>query len=232
MIDVVMPEIHESIFEGTLTKWLKKRGDRVELDEPLFEISTDKVDTEIPSPSSGVLAEILVLEGVTVSINSVVGRIREGPNPRVAPASSSPSVPLRAPPPISEAARFFISYSSRDAEKATEICGFLHSLGVNYWIAPDSIPPGDVFSLAIARAIRECDCFLLLFSSNSDDSVDVMSEITLARKYKKRIIPVRIEAFEPEKLEYHLGPSQWVEFYGALRPKGEVRLKQFVNELR
>jgi len=65
-VDIVMPQMGESIFEGTITKWLKKPGDRVERDEPLFEISTDKVDAEIPSPSAGVLKEIKVGEGKTV----------------------------------------------------------------------------------------------------------------------------------------------------------------------
>ena len=72
---LIMPQMGESIFEGTLTRWLKKPGDRVERDEPLFEISTDKVDTEIPAPASGVLAEILVTEGATVSVNAIVARI-------------------------------------------------------------------------------------------------------------------------------------------------------------
>src|SRR5580693_2556477 len=78
MTDVVMPQMGESIVEGTLTKWLKKPGDRVERDEPLFEISTDKVDTEIPSPAAGTLGELLVEEGKTVGINTVVARIDEG----------------------------------------------------------------------------------------------------------------------------------------------------------
>ena len=77
MIDVVMPQMGESIVEGTLTKWLKKKGDHVERDEPLFEISTDKVDTEIPSPSAGVLSEVLVEEGKTVGIGTVVAKIGE-----------------------------------------------------------------------------------------------------------------------------------------------------------
>ena len=76
--DVVMPQMGESIFEGTITKWLKKAGEKVQRDEPLFEISTDKVDTEIPSPVAGTLAEILVEEGKTVGINTVVGRISDG----------------------------------------------------------------------------------------------------------------------------------------------------------
>ena len=74
MIDVVMPQMGESIVEGTLTKWLKKPGEHVERDEPLFEISTDKVDTEIPAPAAGVLAEVLVEEGKTVAISTVVGQ--------------------------------------------------------------------------------------------------------------------------------------------------------------
>ena len=74
-VDIVMPQMGESIFEGTITKWLKKPGDKVERDEPLFEISTDKVDAEIPSPSAGVLKEIKVAEGKTVPIQTVVGVI-------------------------------------------------------------------------------------------------------------------------------------------------------------
>ena len=92
MIDVVMPQMGESIVEGTLTKWLKKPGDRVERDEPLFEISTDKVDTEIPSPGAGVLQEVLVEEGQTVGINTVVGRIAdEGGAQAPAPAAAEPA---------------------------------------------------------------------------------------------------------------------------------------------
>lgn len=77
MIDVIMPQMGESIVEGTLTKWLKKPGERVERDEPLFEISTDKVDTEIPAPASGTLADVVVEEGQTVAINTVVAHIEE-----------------------------------------------------------------------------------------------------------------------------------------------------------
>jgi 2-oxoglutarate dehydrogenase E2 component (dihydrolipoamide succinyltransferase) len=86
----------ESIVEGTLTKWLKKPGERVERDESLFEISTDKVDTEIPSPAAGVLAEVLVEEGATVAINTIVARIDEKGEAAVAP---SPAPPLVSPPP-------------------------------------------------------------------------------------------------------------------------------------
>src|SRR5258706_14818468 len=74
-IDVVMPQMGESIFEGTITKWLKKPGEKVQRDEPLFEISTDKVDAEIPAPAAGILKEIRVSEGATVPVNTVLGVI-------------------------------------------------------------------------------------------------------------------------------------------------------------
>jgi 2-oxoglutarate dehydrogenase E2 component (dihydrolipoamide succinyltransferase) len=86
----------ESIVEGTLTKWLKKPGDHVDRDEPLFEISTDKVDTEIPSPAAGTLSEVLVEEGKTVGINTVVGRIDDGAGNGARPAAAKPAA---APPP-------------------------------------------------------------------------------------------------------------------------------------
>ena len=99
MTDVVMPQMGESIVEGTLTKWLKKPGERVERDEPLFEISTDKVDTEIPSPAAGTLSEVLVEEGKTVGINTVVGRIDEaGGAVAAAPAEEAKPEPVAAEP--------------------------------------------------------------------------------------------------------------------------------------
>src|ERR1039458_602783 len=97
MADVVMPQMGESIVEGTLTRWLKKVGDPVQRDEPLFEISTDKVDTEIPAPAEGVLTEILVQEGAVVAINTVVARIG-APGEAVAavPAATAKPEPVAA----------------------------------------------------------------------------------------------------------------------------------------
>jgi len=89
--DVVMPQMGESITEGTLTKWLKKPGDTVARDEPLFEISTDKVDAEIPSPVAGVLGELKVQEGSTVSINTVVCTVDEGGSAAAAPKAAAPA---------------------------------------------------------------------------------------------------------------------------------------------
>ncbi|MFI5058259.1 MAG: 2-oxoglutarate dehydrogenase, E2 component, dihydrolipoamide succinyltransferase [Candidatus Acidiferrales bacterium] len=98
-VDIVMPQMGESIFEGTITKWLKKPGDKVERDEPLFEISTDKVDAEIPSPSAGVLKEIKFGEGQTVPIQTVVGVIDTVGSSAGAAASVPAAGPARAEAP-------------------------------------------------------------------------------------------------------------------------------------
>ena len=102
--DVVMPQMGESITEGTLTKWLKKVGDKVERDEPLFEISTDKVDAEIPSPAAGTLQEIKITEGATVQINTVVCIIAENAGAEVTPAfAPAPTATAATPPPVATA---------------------------------------------------------------------------------------------------------------------------------
>src|SRR5258708_6488206 len=109
-IDILMPQMGESIAEGTVSKWLKKVGDAVKRDESLFEISTDKVDAEIPSPAAGVLAEIKVQEGQTVPVNTVVAQIEAGASaaagagaaktqPPAAPSASPAPAPAAAAPP-------------------------------------------------------------------------------------------------------------------------------------
>jgi 2-oxoglutarate dehydrogenase E2 component (dihydrolipoamide succinyltransferase) len=104
-VDVVMPQMGESIAEGTIVRWIKKVGDPIDKDEPLFEISTDKVDAEIPSPGAGVLLDIKVREGETVPVNSVVaviGASGEKPAasaPAAAPSTPAPPVPAPAPAP-------------------------------------------------------------------------------------------------------------------------------------
>jgi len=133
-VDIVMPQMGESIFEGTITKWLKKPGDKVERDEPLFEISTDKVDAEIPSPSAGVLKEIKVGEGQTVPIQTIVGVIdaagssaaapapapakAAAPAPAKAPAAAVP-VPAAAPRPASPAASAPVAAAPAPASSAS-----------------------------------------------------------------------------------------------------------------
>src|SRR3954453_7009263 len=100
--DVIMPQMGESIFEGTLTKWLKKPGEKVTRDEPLFEISTDKVDAEIPAPASGVLKEVKVKEGTTVQVNTVVGII-DGDGAGASAGSRATAAPAKAAPPAETA---------------------------------------------------------------------------------------------------------------------------------
>jgi len=96
--DIIMPQMGESIVEGTITKWLKKPGEKVQRDEPLFEISTDKVDAEIPAPASGILQEIKVTEGTTVGVNTIVGTIAVDGEAAAAPAKSAPAKAASAPP--------------------------------------------------------------------------------------------------------------------------------------
>ena len=99
MTDVIMPQMGESIAEGTITKWMKKVGDKVQRDEPLFEISTDKVDAEIPAPASGVLKEIRFEPGTTVPINTVVAVIGAEGEAVAAPPAATPAPPAPAPAP-------------------------------------------------------------------------------------------------------------------------------------
>src|SRR5258708_26515619 len=96
--DVVMPQMGESIAEGTIVRWIKKVGDKVDRDEPLFEISTDKVDAEIPSPASGVLSEIRAKEGDTVPVNSVVAIIGAATDVPAAAAPAAAAKPAPAKP--------------------------------------------------------------------------------------------------------------------------------------
>src|SRR5947207_4023893 len=112
-VDVLMPQMGESIAEGTLSKWLKKVGDVVKRDEPLFEISTDKVDAEIPAPAAGGLAEIKVQEGQTVPVQTLVAVIETDKSATVQPAAAAapapsatapaPKAPLAPTPPGSPA---------------------------------------------------------------------------------------------------------------------------------
>ena len=113
--DVVMPQMGESIFEGTITKWLKKPGDKVQRDEPLFEISTDKVDAEIPAPASGILQEIKVSEGNTVQVNTVVAVIGDGSG-----ASASVAAKAAAPAPAPAASAKKEGPASAPAASAPE----------------------------------------------------------------------------------------------------------------
>ena len=98
LVDIIMPQMGESIAEGTLSKWLKKVGDEVKRDEPIFEISTDKVDAEIPAPSAGTITEIIVKEGETVAVQTVVARL-ETEKGAAAAATAAAAAPEAAETP-------------------------------------------------------------------------------------------------------------------------------------
>ncbi|NKY07360.1 2-oxoglutarate dehydrogenase, E2 component, dihydrolipoamide succinyltransferase, partial [Cellulomonas hominis] len=95
--NVQLPALGESVTEGTVTRWLKNVGDRVEVDEPLLEISTDKVDTEVPSPFAGVLEQILVQEDETAEVGAVLAVIGDGSGSGEAPAEQAPAQQEAAP---------------------------------------------------------------------------------------------------------------------------------------
>ena len=105
MSEVVLPALGESVTEGTITRWLKKVGDSVAVDEPLVEVSTDKVDTEIPSPVAGVVQQILVQEDETIEVGAVLAIVGEGaaqeaaPAAPAAPSPAAPETPVAAPTP-------------------------------------------------------------------------------------------------------------------------------------
>src|SRR5262245_1012169 len=110
MADITMPQLGETVTEGTITRWLKKVGDPVAEDEVLFEVSTDKVDSEVPSPASGFLSEILVQEGETVDVGARLAVISSdapsgngGQAPAAAPPAEAPPAPQAAPEPVGEA---------------------------------------------------------------------------------------------------------------------------------
>src|SRR4051794_28513684 len=105
-VSVTMPRLGESVTEGTVTRWLKQEGERVEMDEPLLEVSTDKVDTEIPSPAAGIVTSIKVQEDETVEVGVELAIISDGDAPAAAPAApaqeAAPAPPAPAAPPAAE----------------------------------------------------------------------------------------------------------------------------------
>ena len=103
-ISVDMPELGESVVEGTITQWLVQVGDRVEVDQPLVEVTTDKVDAEIPSPSAGVVAEILVSEGDTVAVGAALVKLEEGASATAPAPEASASAPEESAPAPEESA--------------------------------------------------------------------------------------------------------------------------------
>jgi len=158
LVDIIMPQMGESIAEGTLSKWLKKVGDEIKRDEPIFEISTDKVDAEIPAASAGTLAEILVKEGETVAVQTVVGRLETekgativaagvaGETAKSAGVASAAPTPTLAPPKgeftpgPSAGARPSVPPASQQPHQATETPSKTEfALARHHWF--EELPP-------------------------------------------------------------------------------------------
>ena len=146
--EVKMPQMGESIAEGTIVKWLKQVGDAVKRDEPLFEISTDKVDAEIPAPASGVLSEIKVQEGETVPINTVVAVINGAgaqpaapkPEQEAAPAASTPAAPPVQTAPPAAAEQKAVPLAQPPADTQAEAAATSRQ-GDQQGAAPSATPP-------------------------------------------------------------------------------------------
>ena len=135
-VSVSMPQLGESVTEGTVTRWLKKEGERVEVDEPLLEVSTDKVDTEIPSPASGILRSIAVDEDETVAVGAQLAVIEDSETSDSPPAQTSPPAPQEAPAPPEAAA------SAQDAaESASAAEPEPASTSSGGWSTPGYTPP-------------------------------------------------------------------------------------------
>ena len=153
--EVLMPQMGESIFEGTITKWLKKPGDTVQRDEPLFEISTDKVDAEIPSPAAGVLTEIRARRKVRpVQVNAVVGVIGDG-----ASAPAAPPAPAKAETPKAQPARPAASRGKPKPLPSAGVCSSGSASGCRRWASPASKAPsrsGSRMSVTPSSATSLC----------------------------------------------------------------------------
>jgi len=128
-IDVVMPQMGVSVSEGTITKWLKQQGEQVEADEPLLEISTDKVDTEVPSPGSGVLTEILVQEGQTVDVGTKLAVIG-GDGAKAEAAPPAPATTEAAAEAAAPSSAESPKVSKRPGERSTSCDAYTSRIAV------------------------------------------------------------------------------------------------------
>ena len=127
---------------------------------------------------------------------------------------------------------FFISYSSSDIERVEQICALLKEEKATYWLAREHIRPGEEHARAIPRAIRNSRVVLVAFSKTADRSRHISRELTLADDYGKKIIPVRLEKYEPKNLKYYLKTAQWVEFHGISADGGTQQLRDLAANVR
>src|SRR5262245_55733385 len=155
-VDVVMPQMGESIAEGTITRWMKQIGETVQRDEPLFEISTDKVDAEIPSPAAGTLVEIKNQAGETVPVNQVVAVLETdstaaasapkadaAPKPAAAPTpapAAAPAAPAPAPPKTASPAPPPAAAAATQADEGSFVSPVVRKIAAEHGIDPSSVP--------------------------------------------------------------------------------------------
>ncbi|HVT03042.1 MAG TPA: 2-oxoglutarate dehydrogenase, E2 component, dihydrolipoamide succinyltransferase [Thermoanaerobaculia bacterium] len=189
MVDVVMPQMGESIAEGTVIKWMKKVGDTVERDEPLFEISTDKVDAEIPSPAAGTLAEILAEEGKTVAVNSVVARLSVGGE--VAASAPAPA-PQPQPQPQQPKASIENVQASPASSPASQVQKEAPGLSPKQTPQPTAVPSHDdsdkVPSLEERRLTRSSPLVRKIAKENDVDISQIQGSGMSGRVTKQDIL--------------------------------------------
>ena len=227
--NVIMPQMGESIAEGTLTKWLKKPGDAVKRDEPLFEISTDKVDAEIPSPGAGTLLEILVPEGQTVPINTVVARLAEAGEqvsappaaPVAAPAAPAPqpAAPAPAPsqkPPISPS--LSPSAPPRPGESQEELLKRRSSPVVRAIAEEKGVDISKISGTGISGRVTKQD--IEAFLAGAPPAVAP----TLAARPADAPVPARAPEPSPTALAFPSGSSITIEPMSAMRKKISQRM--------
>jgi 2-oxoglutarate dehydrogenase E2 component (dihydrolipoamide succinyltransferase) len=180
--DVVMPQMGESIAEGTIVRWIKKVGDAIDKDEPLFEISTDKVDAEIPAPGTGVLLEIRVKEGETVPVNSVVAVIgAAGEKPAAGTGTTDTSGPRNATPPSAS--------STQTKDAASEVS---RHRGPDVPVVPDvpDAPVSPVATLADLRRTRSSPLVRKIAETHDIDITQLPGTGISGRVTKKDILAV------------------------------------------
>jgi pyruvate dehydrogenase E2 component (dihydrolipoamide acetyltransferase) len=214
--DVIMPQMGESIFEGTITKWLKRAGDPVEKDEPLFEISTDKVDAEIPSPVAGILSEVRAEEGATVQVNTVVAVIEDAGSASAPASTTEPEEPAAsaAPEPASAAS------DSQSSNKRIHSSPLVRRIAQDNNIDLDRVagtgPQGRIKKEDILRHLSQQE------ARNAPSTVPSVAE-TPTTQPTPEAAPPEYAAVPPEVRPFDRTPSAIPPLPGALVPLTKMR---------
>jgi 2-oxoglutarate dehydrogenase E2 component (dihydrolipoamide succinyltransferase) len=230
-VDVVMPQMGVSVSEGTVTKWLKNQGDSVTADEPLLEISTDKVDTEVPSPGSGVLGEILVHEGETVAVGTLLARIGGGgggggatPEAEQPPAAAAPPAPeaaataaTEAPEPApaaAEPADPALAGNGRAGEAPIFVSPVVARIAAEHGVDPSTLE-GTGRGGRVTK--RDIEAFLEAGGSEEAASAPVAPEPAAAPSAPAPAAPAPAASSPPPAADQELGPGDTIEPMNAMR---------------